>query len=89
MATNLLSPLRSVPVFVMNPKQINIIPPKYFGYHKNLKIVETLRKLEIGESVKFSIDAWGTLHSCAKSAGIRIVTRSLGSNKEVTIWRIQ
>lgn len=65
------------------------IPPPQTGYRRNIGVVSKLKKLNVGEHCEFSINSWGTLHSCAKLIGIKIATRSLGNKKKVKVWRTE
>lgn len=65
------------------------IPPAYTGYRKNLNIVNKLRNMAIGESIKLPKSAWNTIHSCTKLANVKVVTRTLGNKKTVIVWRVE
>ena len=73
----------------MEHKKLQKIPPQYFGHRKNLRVVIKLKQLELRESIELPLSARGTVHSCAKIIGIKVVTRQLGSKNKVTIWRIE
>lgn len=50
-------------------------------------LVAALRQMDYGDSIVISVDQHLSVHSCARSVGARVKTRS---NKDgtVTVWRI-
>ena len=65
------------------------IPPVGYG-HKNKNVLcNKLRELEVGEFAVFPLKKAGSLHSSAKHAGIKIVTRQMGSYESVRCYRIE
>lgn len=67
------------------------IPDIYVGTNKRkfANIADKLRHMEIGDKITVPYGQWGTVGATARSVGIKVATRSLGSKTLITVWRIE
>lgn len=69
------------------------IPPPFAHcqelLHRKESLAEALRKLEVGQYKKFSLERRKSIFSAANYAGIKIATRQMGSSTTFRCYRTE